>query len=203
MKLNEVEFVVMNSFLRKAFLQHVEFRIFKSSLARHGFDLHGKVILDAGCGSGYSTALIEREYSPPELTGFDLMPEQIDLAKKRKTRADFFVRSIDDTKLPSGKYDAVFVFGVLHHVPTWRDALKELSRVLKVEGLLLIEEGNRHGVDFADKYIRTSHPQESRFEWSEFIQSISDADFKVLENRKIIMDFFRSFLCVKLKANNA
>lgn len=42
-----------------------------------------------------------------------------------------------DIRLPSEKFDAVFIFDVLHHVPEWRSALKEINRVLKACCVLL------------------------------------------------------------------
>jgi ubiquinone/menaquinone biosynthesis C-methylase UbiE len=36
--------------------------------------------------------------------------------------------------------DAVFGFGVLHHLPDWRGGLKEIARVLKPGGIYFLEE---------------------------------------------------------------
>ena len=36
--------------------------------------------------------------------------------------------------------DAVFGFGVLHHIPDWQAALTEIARVLKTDGVYFIEE---------------------------------------------------------------
>ncbi|MBI5529080.1 MAG: class I SAM-dependent methyltransferase [Deltaproteobacteria bacterium] len=44
------------------------------------------------------------------------------------------IRADDET------YDAVFDFGIIHHVPDWRAALREIRRVLKPGGRLFAEE---------------------------------------------------------------
>jgi SAM-dependent methyltransferase len=92
-------------------------KIFRRFLKDAGIDLSGARILDGGCGSGYSTALIEREFSPSKLTAVDYMPEQIALARKRNLRADFSVGDLTETGEPGSYYGSVFVFGVIHHIP--------------------------------------------------------------------------------------
>lgn len=164
MKLSRPEFMAMNNPIRRWIQKTIEFRLFHRFLEKHKINLNGGVILDAGCGSGYSTKLIEAKYSPEELVAFDIMPEQIELAKKRCLQASFFVGDVTDIDSPSNKYDAVFAFGILHHVPQWKRGLREIYRVLKPNGVLLIEEINRRGVDFFEKYGHFSHPKESRFD---------------------------------------
>jgi ubiquinone/menaquinone biosynthesis C-methylase UbiE len=51
--------------------------------------------------------------------------------------------SVNDIELPSQKFDGVFVCFVLRHVLEWRKALKEINRVLKPGGILLVEEASK------------------------------------------------------------
>jgi SAM-dependent methyltransferase len=139
-RLGKIEFLAMNNPVRRFFQRRVEFALFKEFLGSHSIDLAGKVIMDAGCGSGYGTELISDEYAPSRLIAFDLMPEQIALAHKKKPGIDFFVGDMTDIDLPDGTCDAVFIFGVLHHIPNWKDAAGEVVRTLKPGGVLLIEE---------------------------------------------------------------
>ena len=69
--------------------------------------------LVAGCGSGYSIELITKELRPQELVAFDVMPEQIELARQRGLSANVFVGDATNIELPSNKFDAVFVFDIL------------------------------------------------------------------------------------------
>ena len=48
----------------------------------------------------------------------------------------------DSIELPfkTGRLDALFGFGFLHHVPNWRQALLEIARVLKPGGVYYVEE---------------------------------------------------------------
>jgi len=55
MRLGVIEFLAMNNPIRRWIQKHVEFNIFKKHLNNRCIDLEGGVIMDAGCGSGYST----------------------------------------------------------------------------------------------------------------------------------------------------
>ena len=197
MRLSRIEYIVMNNPMRRWIQKVIEFRLLSEFIQKHHIDLNGGVILDAGCGSGYSTELIGTRYNPKELLAFDIMPEQIELAKKRYGCARFFVGSITEIDSPSNKYDAVFVFGVLHHVPEWKRALREIYRVLKPKGVLLIEEVDKTGVDFVDKYMGFFHPSESRFDWPQLVKGMEEAGFHIVEDSRIILSIFHAYLCKK------
>lgn len=197
MKLNKLEFMLMNNPARRLMQKSLEFKKFKQFLSRNDINLKGKSILDAGCGSGYSTYLLEQEYSPSKLYAFDLMESQIDLAKQRKLNAHFFVGDITKIDVHDEEFDAVFVFGVLHHVPDWKEAVKEFFRVLKPGGVLLLEDLNKDASKFFKKYFGLDHPTEAYFEWSEFTSNIEDNGLQIIHQEKVIFEGLRTFLCIK------
>jgi len=201
-RLTQLEFIAMNNPIRRSVQKRVEFRLFNKFLEKHGIDLTGGVILDVGCGSGYGTELIRSRYNPKELVAFDLMPEQIEIARKKYGSARYYIGDVTKISSPSEKYDAVFVFGILHHVPGWKEALREIHRVLKSGGVLLTEEVSGDLGDFWGKYLHFRHPEESRFSWQQFVEGLEAADFDILEDSKILLNVFRSFLCVKSVAGD-
>jgi ubiquinone/menaquinone biosynthesis C-methylase UbiE len=180
MRLGKFEFMAMNNPVRRYIQEHIEFKTFNQFLEKRSIDLKGKIILDVGCGSGYSTELILKKYMPAKLIAFDLMPEQISLAKKRNIHADFFVGDATDIIINDQSCSAAFVFGIIHHIPTWQNAVDEISRVLESRGYLLIEE------------------PEARFtSWRQLERGLNKADFVILEERKILLGRLKSYLCRK------
>ena len=67
MNMDKRESRFMSSPIRQFFLKYYEFKIFKKLLKKNSIDLTNKVILDAGCGPGYSSELIIKEFKPKEL----------------------------------------------------------------------------------------------------------------------------------------
>ena len=180
---------------RRLVQRHVEMRTFLSMLRARGIDLRGKRILDAGCGSGYGLALVAEALAPTRLCGFDLMPEQIALAQLRAVPgASVRVGDITNIEEPDDSFDAVFVFGILHHVPEWRDALSEIARVLAPGGVLLVEELHGRFVDFEDGVLGMAHPKDARFDWPTFRAGLGAAGLTILEERGLLFAAARSFL---------
>lgn len=181
MRLGWFEFRMMNNPVRRWFQRSVEFPIFLQMLKQQSIDLFGKSFMDAGCGSGYSTKLIIEKFHPSRITAFDLMPEQIKIARTRRLAVDFRVGDATRIESADASVEAVFIFGILHHIPSWKKALEEMSRVLKPRGVLLLEE---------PYFIK-------RYDWPEFETGIEDVGFSILERRPWLMGYFRSYLCLK------
>ncbi|MGD0855461.1 MAG: class I SAM-dependent methyltransferase [Dehalococcoidia bacterium] len=179
MRLGKFEFLAMNNPLRRWHQKHVELKIFKDLLKKARIELNGKVIMDGGCGSGYSTGLIASEFHPSRIVAFDFMPEQIALAKKRNLQVDFAVGDLTKIDAADGTFDAVFIFGVLHHIPEWTEALLQISRVLKLGGILLVEEPSY------------------RFDWDGFESGIKHAGFEIIDMTRYSVWDFHFYLCRK------
>lgn len=101
-------------------------------------DVEGHCVLDAGCGSGpLSAALRDRGAM---VTGFDLSPAMVDLARARLgDGADVTVHDLADP-LPydDATFDDVVASLVLHYLKDWTEPLAELRRVLKPGGRLIL-----------------------------------------------------------------
>jgi ubiquinone/menaquinone biosynthesis C-methylase UbiE len=175
--LGRFEFLAINSPVREWRMKHQEFPLLHEMLDIHGIDLSGKIIVDIGCGSGYSTGLLLRQFEPSRVIAFDIMPEQIKLAKKRSLNVDFKVGDATAIDMPDSSCDAVLDFCILHHASPWRKALSESARILVPGGTMFIEE-----------------PHEETFGWDEFESGIHEAGFRILEERQRCFGFFRFFL---------
>jgi ubiquinone/menaquinone biosynthesis C-methylase UbiE len=100
-------------------------------------------VLEAGCGPG---GIVEYFHSQGfVVTGIDLSPEMIAIAKKRVPDAAYEVMDLRDMKFPDTSFDGIISSYSFIHVPE-RDAdgtLAGFHRVLTDSGLLFlaIEEG--------------------------------------------------------------
>ena len=101
--------------------------------------------LEVGCGRGAGARLIKKKFRPHELHTTDLDVEMMRKAVRYlspKERETIHLCAADLLALPypTGSMDAVFGFGVLHHIPDWRAGLQEVARVLKPGGFYFLEE---------------------------------------------------------------
>lgn len=118
------------------------------------------LVLDAGCGSGFSGKLLFRElFKNIRYVGADISTA-VDIAAQDiapLAPQSFFVQS-DLMKLPfgGGAFDIVVSEGVLHHTPSTRAALLELARLVKPGGILAFYVYAKKAPirEFTDDYIR-------------------------------------------------
>jgi len=175
MKLNWAERLAVNNPARPI-QQKLEIRWMK----KHRTLAPGSAILEVGCGRGAGAALIRGEFRPSSLQAMDLDLRMIRGARKylspdRRTGVSFFAG--DALRLPckDETFDAVFGFGVLHHVPDWQGALGELARVLKPGGVYFLEELYPSLYqNFLTKHILL-HPRENRFRSGDLKRALKDA----------------------------
>ncbi len=191
------EMRLMNSSARKWLLRYWDFPLFAALLRKHGISLTTASVLDAGCGSGYSLTLISDRFKPRELTGFDIVPSQVERARSRGTPATVLVADITALDLQSASFDAVFVLGVLHHCREWRAGLAEISRVMKDSGILLLEEPGTRFLRFERLLARRSPSLETGFSLRNLRAEMARNGLSVVESRALYFGLFRSFLCVK------
>ncbi len=101
--------------------------------------------LEVGCGRGAGARLIRRAFRPARLYVTDLDTDMMRKAVSYLSLAEretIHLAAADLLALPfpAESMDAVFGFGVLHHIPDWRRGLQEATRVLRPGGFYFLEE---------------------------------------------------------------
>jgi len=100
--------------------------------------------LEVGCGQGaLARLLVERFDAQVIATDYD--SRQVAVARERLADLDgkIELRVVDARAMPfeGGQFDAVFSFGILHHIVRgWRLAVAETSRVLRPGGSFVFTE---------------------------------------------------------------
>jgi SAM-dependent methyltransferase len=106
-----------------------------------GLGVSGKRVLEVGLGQGAdSESLIRRG---AQWSGIDLTSESVERVRTRLTLRDLpfgelVQGSVLELPFPDNSFDMVFSHGVLHHVPEIRQAEREIHRVLRPGGELVI-----------------------------------------------------------------
>jgi len=109
-----------------------------------GQDVTELAILDVGCATGRLLQCLA-EAGARDLAGADLAPRILDVARRKLARFGFecdFRDADPETSLPwpADKFDAVVLTGVVHHFYRPVDALREIGRVLRPGGKLIIAD---------------------------------------------------------------
>lgn len=95
-------------------------------------------ILDAGCGTGICAREILSNFENAEVIGIDISKDNTEIANQVCPEATFLVRDTQNTGFPDKSFDKVIMDEVLEQVDLPQDALKEIARILKDNGLLLL-----------------------------------------------------------------
>lgn len=185
MRLIDAEFRAINSPTRRILHRYVEFPLLKlTGLRGEGLD-----ILEVGCGSGHGAVLLSTLH-PKTYVGIDSMPEMIDLARAQPglENADFLVMDAANMQFHDQSKDVVVIFDILHHIPKWREVVRECHRVLKVGGKLFLEEPSATAIRLWDAIFHWDHPRDALFSSRELEAHLREVGF-VIRRRLPILPF--------------
>ena len=178
MLMNRAETALVNSPPRRWLLRYYEV----PWMRRLGGPLPaGARALELGCGPGYSTQLILDRFGAARVDAIDLDPAMIARAGRRLARYGQRVRlaqgSATDLRSawsePDTRYDAVFDFAIIHHIPDWASALAEVARVLSPGGRFYFDEVTALALATPTYRLLFDHPEGNRFTAEEFIAELS------------------------------
>jgi ubiquinone/menaquinone biosynthesis C-methylase UbiE len=185
MLMNKAETALVNSPPRRWLQRFYETQV----LLRFGGRVPpGARALEIGCGSGYGTQLVLERFGAATVDAVDLDPAMIERASRRLARYGDRVRlaqgSATDLRAAleaeDGGYDAVFDFGIVHHIPDWRAAIAEVARVLTPGGRFYFEEVTAHALARPVYQRLFDHPTEDRFTAEQFLAELAHHGLVVL-----------------------
>jgi ubiquinone/menaquinone biosynthesis C-methylase UbiE len=180
MILNMVEFYAMNNPIRRVVQEKYEIGILRKMSRIKNIE----TALEIGCGSGNGARLIKKYFSADKIIAVDLDEKMIRLAKKRHAGlATFLLMDASKLDFPDKTFGAIFDFGIIHHIPNWKECLNELNRVLRPGGELILEdlsiESFTMGIGKLWRVL-SDHPYGSMFTAKEFTDYLKKIGFKIL-----------------------
>lgn len=135
----------------------------------------GKSLLDVGCGDGTDATIFSEKYGL-NVSGMDVYKHD---RIEELSYLNFKIGSALEIPFPDKSFDYVFLHDVLHHIDEDRQdrevhipVLKELGRVLKDNGFIVIVEGNRYNPLFYPHLVLLENHQ--HFTQKYFINIIKD-----------------------------
>jgi ubiquinone/menaquinone biosynthesis C-methylase UbiE len=109
-------------------------------------------ILDLGCGAGVSTFALAEIYSQSQVIGVDIAVKMIEKAQHHHQvdfpqlkNIEFVVGDATRLPFPDQSFDAAVGHSFLYLIPQKAEVLREVNRVLKPNGQLILMEPNAAG----------------------------------------------------------
>lgn len=118
-------------------------------------ELHGKDVLEIGCGTGVHTRLLAQ--SGANVTAVDLTPTAVEFTTRRLTHAGLLANVVEadaeSLPFPEASFDFVWSWGVIHHSTDTDRVIAEISRVLRPGGRLAFMVYHRTSLTYWLNYV--------------------------------------------------
>jgi ubiquinone/menaquinone biosynthesis C-methylase UbiE len=111
-------------------------------------------ILDAGTGKGYFALALAKEGHP--FVTFDISADQQQFAKLNlayfgfANLVNFRIENAERTSFPDDSFDIIFSVNLIHHLENPYQVVEELSRILSLNGKLIIADFTETGFRIVD-----------------------------------------------------
>ena len=102
-------------------------------------NISGRRVLDVGCGTGRYLRVLNKRWPTAELHGVDISEEML---RSCPAEAEVHCASLLDLPYPNNSFDCVFCIETLEHGLLVENGLREMLRVLKGGGKLIIVDKN-------------------------------------------------------------
>jgi ubiquinone/menaquinone biosynthesis C-methylase UbiE len=184
MKVNWPERLWVNSPVRR-FVQQREAVFFKRL---HSLPSGGRY-LEIGCGCGVGAGIIWGSFAPSAIYALDIDTGMLQTAKRKTAnwQSDrLHLLAADAQQLPFAEntFDAVFNYGIIHHLEDWQQGIAETARVLKNKGVFYFEE--IYPPLYANFLLRhiVVHPRENRFHGPQYRAALEGSALRLLGGYK-------------------
>lgn len=107
------------------------------------------VVVDVGAGTGMFSAALARRGGAARVVGVEPSAAMREQAREfgAHPRVEYVAGRADAVPVPDGSADLVLLSRVIHHVPDRRRCMRELARVLKPGGVVVVRTTFRERLD--------------------------------------------------------
>jgi ubiquinone/menaquinone biosynthesis C-methylase UbiE len=147
-------------------------------------------ILDSGCGVGGTSLHLAKKYPKTHFFGITLAENELKLADKLKKdlkiqNVEFLQKSYNNTGFSENYFDGIFALETICYAEDIELVVKELKRILKPEGkIVIIDIFRKYNRDnsfisgIKNNVLRASESTKDVFTIDEFENSIKNHEFK-------------------------
>ncbi len=166
------------------------------SQLKNVIDKEGSVILEVGSSSGYFLRDLKLKASNAFIIGSDCISEPLERLAKYTQNVPLIQFDLTKCPLPDNSVDAVVLLNVLEHIKDDQQALKQLHRILKPGGIVVIEvPANQELYDFYDELLKHYR----RYDSEKLVLMSEKIGFKLLYASHLGFFIYPFFRFVKLK----
>ncbi len=201
MKPKTFEYMLENNPLRARIRENMEVKCLRAAAEVGSID-HA---LHIACGNGSATRLILKHFPAKRVSAVDRDDGLIAAARKMRKgdTVDFSVQDVRSLSFSDELFDAAFDLADLHNTPDWKGGLRELNRVLRPGGLLILEELSLESFNHAaGKLFKafTDHPYDSMLTMGDFHDQVLRSGFEILHfEEKMPFGLLKYFIMVARK----
>jgi ubiquinone/menaquinone biosynthesis C-methylase UbiE len=128
--------------------------------------------LDLGCGSGNLTRHLQGLGFA--VTAADVSAGFLDLVRSRYPGVEtLLMNGRDLSNVADGSFDLVATYSVLHHIPDYLAAVREMARVTKPEGVLVIDHEQNEKFWAGDPVYDEFRAKALRFDWRKYLDPMN------------------------------
>jgi len=143
--------VLQRILFRRCYMKFIEL-IVKNYDVAPGQAVEPMTLLDIGCGTGTFATMLGQIHLPIRPVGLDMAERMCQIATEKTMqlglngKVTFVVADSEHIPMPDGAFDIVTCSNSFHHYPHQLTVLKEMRRVLKPGGRLIVLDGFRDNV---------------------------------------------------------
>ncbi|MCM8568539.1 class I SAM-dependent methyltransferase [Gramella jeungdoensis] len=151
----------------------------------------GKNWLDIGCGTGALSEAIENHMNPSNLSGIDTSMGYIERAKQRiSMNQNFKTGSVDNLPFEEKSFDVVVSGLALNFFPNTGNALLEMKRVTKPEGVI-----GAYVWDYSKKMEFLRYFWDAAYQFDSFSKNIDEGvRFPICNSENLLEEFEKAGL---------